>query len=346
MQLVVNRNSSRSRRLGDFYAAWHGLAPSQICRISTLPAEDRAHESIGRADFEREIQKPLAACLLEHKRVDTVHYLVLTQGIPIRVLTATGDATARTDQASVDSELTRLYGLIRGEKQDLAGPAPNPFFRQRDVPFSHPRFPMYLVTRLAGYSFEQARASVERCRGARNRGVAVLDLKSDDDSPGNDWLRNAAILLPPERVQLESTTAVLERVRDVIAYASWGSNDPRRRSRQSGMAWLPGAIAAEYVSTNARTFDEPPRTWTLGNWKDQSTYFASSPQSMILDYIYEGVSGISGATDEPFLQYLPHPDLLFRAYLGGRNLAESFYQAAPALSWQIMILGDPLCRLQ
>ena len=34
------------------------------------------------------------------------------------------------------------------------------------------------------------------------------------------------------------------------------------------------------------------------------------------------------------------------AYLSGRNLAESYYLALPVLSWQSLIVGDPLCRLQ
>ena len=38
------------------------------------------------------------------------------------------------------------------------------------------------------------------------------------------------------------------------------------------------------------------------------------------------------------------PDYLFPAYLSGRNLAESYYVAIPALSWQNIVVGDPLVR--
>src|SRR5262249_163492 len=31
------------------------------------------------------------------------------------------------------------------------------------------------------------------------------------------------------------------------------------------------------------------------------------------------------------------------AYLSGGNLAEAFYQAMPYLSWQTIVIGDPLC---
>jgi hypothetical protein len=38
------------------------------------------------------------------------------------------------------------------------------------------------------------------------------------------------------------------------------------------------------------------------------------------------------------------PQTLFPAYLSGFNLAESFYLSIPALSWQTVVIGDPLCR--
>lgn len=344
--LVVNEKSPLSRRLGDFYKGWHGLGQGQVCRIQTGIAESAAGETMSRAAYEKEIETPVRRCIEALAPGARPWYIVLTQGMPIRVAGKAAADWRETEQASVDSELAALYLKQSGEPVKLAGPARNPFFEQKYAPFRHPDFPVYLVTRLAGYSFEDAKRAVERCRGARNEGVAVLDLKKDNDEMGNDWLRSAAILLPEGRSILDTGTKVLSGIERVIAYASWGSNDKARKSRKSGMQWLPGAIAGEYVSSSARTFMEPPRTWTLGTWSDKGSWFGGSPQSMILDYVWEGVSGISGATDEPYLSLLPRPQLLIPAYLGGRNLAESFYVSLPALSWQIMILGDPLCKLQ
>ncbi len=339
--LVVNDKSPIARRLAAFYAAWHSLEPKQVCHLS-LSEE----ESVSRADYEKSIAGPLEDCLKRSGRVEKTYYLVLTQGLPLRVLGATGKDIRQVEGASVDSELALLYLVLHGKKPPLGGPLDNPFYRQREQPFGHPAFPIYLVTRLAGYSYEDARRAVERCRGARNIGKVVLDLKADNDEEGNDWLRNAAIVLPENRVILETTIAVVDWAKSVIGYGGWGSNDKQRQSRKSGMEWLPGAIAAEYVSTNARTFKMPPFQWTLGKWSDPSTFFAGSPQSMILDYVWEGVSGVSGYVDEPYLIYTVRPDQLFPAYLGGRNLAESYYLALPVLSWQSLIVGDPLCKLE
>lgn len=334
--LVQNESSALSRRLTDFYRRWHSLADTQIC---TVRAPEQ--ETISRPQFDSLIASPVARCLERSRRAESTWYIVLTQGLPLRI-----SHQAKNDGASVDSELTLLYLSLHGLRYDLPGWQANPFFRQKDQPFGHPQFPLYLVTRLAGYSFEDARRAVERCRGARNRGKVVLDLKADNDEDGNSWLRDAAIFLPPDRVVLDTSTAVLTGQQDVIGYASWGSNDPARKSRKSGMGWLPGAIAIEFVSSNARTLRMPPFTWTLGSWKDSKTYFAGSPQSMILDYVWEGVSGISGHVDEPYLSTTARPDILFPAYLSGRNLAESFYLSLPTLSWQAIVVGDPLCRLE
>src|ERR1019366_5471032 len=101
------------------------------------------------------------------------------------------------------------------------GPVRNPFFRQRDTPFSHPLFPMYLVTRLDGYNMADMKALVDRALQARNTGRFVIDLKDSDTTPGNQWLRTAALLLPKDRVIMDESATVLSGIEDVIGYASW-----------------------------------------------------------------------------------------------------------------------------
>src|SRR5207302_1254751 len=173
------------------------------------------------------------------------------------------------EYASVDSELTMLYAKLKGAKFERAGPAKNPFFMQRNAEFSHARFPMYLVTRLAGYDLNDVKAMIDRSLAARNRGKFVIDLQGSEDEPGNNWLRNAAMLLPAARVLLDETPTVLYDQKEVIGYASWGSNDSYRKRRRLGYQWLPGAIATEYVSTNARTLQRPPDNWNYVPWSDK-----------------------------------------------------------------------------
>jgi tetratricopeptide (TPR) repeat protein len=71
--------------------------------------------------------------------------------------------------------------------------------------------------------------------------------------------------------------------------------------------------------------------------------FGGSHQSLTADLIRDGVTGASGHVDEPYLDATIRPEILFPAYVSGRNLAESYYAAMPYLSWQTIIIGDPLC---
>jgi uncharacterized protein (TIGR03790 family) len=338
--IVVNDNSSLSREIGEYYARRRNIPTANICRIKTSEKE-----SITRADYNREIAAPIASFLRKNKLVESILYIVTTGGVPLRVLGTTGDAMT-TDNASTDSELTLLYNDMHSNRMHaLPGSLPSPFFGKRDAKFSHPQFPMYLVTRLQAYDFNGVKGMIDRSLIAENRGKFVIDLRSAGDEEGDSWLRDAAIRLPKERTVFDASTKVIYDQSDVIGYAGWGSNDKNRHKRFLGFHWLPGAIMTEFVSTNARTFARPPDSWNISDWKSDKLWFAKSPQTLTADYILEGVTGASGHTDEPYLAMTPRPELLLPAYYHGRNLAESYYLAIRSLSWQNVVIGDPLCSI-
>jgi uncharacterized protein (TIGR03790 family) len=339
--VVVNRQSQASREIADYYMRKREIPASNRCVIDVSPAE-----AIERHDYETRIEAPIGAYLKAHRLSEQILYIVLTKGVPLKMWPVTGMNKPESDGSSVDSELTLLYRRMKGEQIVIAGPVTNPFFRQRDTPFRHPLFPMYLVTRLDAYTTAEARALVDKSLAARNVGQFVIDLRADESTPGNQWLRDAALLLPKDRVVMDATAKVLENVRNVIGYASWGSNDTDRKHRFLHNEWLPGAIATEFVSTDGRTLHQPPETWEIGPWSDKNAWFEGAPQSLAADYIHEGASGASGQALEPFLGGCPRPDFVLPAYYSGRNLAESFYMGIPALSWMTVVIGDPLMRLQ
>jgi uncharacterized protein (TIGR03790 family) len=335
--VVVNESSTVSRAVAEYYVGKRGIPKKNLCAIKTT-----AEESITRAIYDQEIAGPVAQCLKSRGLVESILYIVTTAGVPLRVR---GTPSMTGDYASVDSELTLLYGIVKGRRPAIAGPYNNPFYRRRDTPFTHPIFPIYLVTRLAGYDLRDIRAIIDRAMAAKNTGKVVIDLRARGSGEGDEWLRTAAILLPGERVFLEETTAPVYGAKDVIGYASWGSNDRERKKRKPGFTWLPGAIMTEFVSSNGRTFERPPENWNIATWHDKHLFFANSPQTLTADYINEGATGASGHVDEPYLAFSPRPDILLPVYLGGRNLAESYWMSIPALSWQNIVIGDPLCSL-
>jgi uncharacterized protein (TIGR03790 family) len=337
--LVVNDNSSLSRQIADYYARRRSIPAKNVCHIKTLTSEE-----ISREEFDRQIARPLGAYLRKSGLEEAIYYIVTTAGVPLKI---PGTPELTGTAASVDSELTLLYFDLHSAKPHaIDGVIPNPFFDRRDQAFSHPEFPIYLVTRLAAYDFDGVKAIIDRSLAAANRGKFILDMSDSNDAPGNDWLRDAAIQLPKDRVVLEDTTQPIWDQTDVIGYASWGSNDAEHHRRFPGFHWLPGAIVTEYVSSDGRTFDKPPGSWKPSrDWNTRAGLFAGSPQSLLADYLLEGATGGSGHVYEPYLIMTPRPDLLFTAYYSGRNLAESFYLAIRSLSWQNIVVGDPLCSL-
>ena len=337
--LVENRKSPLSHQIAEYYRPRRSVPPANTCYLDS-PTD----EEIDWPTYQKNIELPVGNCLTKAGLQEKVLYIVLTAEIPLKIA-GTNGTLEEAEQGSVDSELTLLYGKLKGSKFLRKGSVNNPFFGKRDAPFRHPQLPIYLVTRLAAYDWTDVKGMIDRSLAAHNRGQFVIDLKSPDDEAGNDWLRNAAILLPTARVTLDEGNRVLYDQKNVVGFASWGSNDRNRKHRWLGFQWLPGGIATEFVSTNMRTLKRPPDDWTYTTWQDHDRLWADSPQGLTADLIHEGATGASGNVYEPYLAGCARPDYVLPAYFEGRNLAESFYLGIAFLSWQGVVLGDPLCSL-
>jgi len=344
--IVINENSPSSQRIGEYYAQKHALPSTNVIRIKTS-----TDDSIERLAYLTTIETAIAAALTTRNLQDRILYLVLTKGIPLRVAGTNG---VQGSTASVDSELTLLYRRLTGQNAPIPGRIDNPYFlgtRSIDEArlFSHREQDIYLVARIDAFTVEEALALIDKATAATSDGRVVLDERDAlIDHVADDWLSDAAARLSArgagDRVVLEKTVKPVSDVQQVIGYYSWGSNDPQNRRRKVQMGFVPGALAATYVSSDARTFHEPPSTWAPSdNWKDRSSLFEGSPQSLIGDLIREGATGVAGHVTEPFLQSTIRPNILFPAYFAGFNLVESFYLAMPHLSWQTVVIGDPLC---
>ena len=344
--VVANESSADSQRIADAYARVRGVPPGQVLRVKV----DVAVDEIERDVFERQIQLPVADWIRGHAAQDRILYIVLTKGIPLRVK---GSAGRNGTIASVDSELTLLYRRLLGANPGLAGPLPNPYFLGAAAiasakPFTHQGMDLYLVTRLDGFSRDDVLKLVDRGAAPSRAGRILLDEKAtQSDAGAEQWLQATADWMTTngfgDRVVLDTSSRALTGEKNVLGYYSWGSNDPAITVRQFGFNFVPGAIGAMFVSTDGRTFREPPADWTIGTWTDRAKFFANSPQSLAGDLIREGITGIAAHVSEPYLDGTVRPFVLFPAYLSGFNLAESFYLAMPYVSWQTVVVGDPLC---
>lgn len=344
--VVINENSAASKRIGEYYAAKRRLPPSNVIRIRTSEAE-----TIARAAFDSTIHGPIGSAIAREGVHDRILYVVLTKGIPLRI---EGTSGLNGTTASVDSELALLYRRMAGGAVPLRGPVANPYFLgngniHEARPFTHREQDIYLVCRLDAFTVEEALALVDRGMTPTTDGRIVLDQRAAlRERTGEDWLTEAASRLTMmghgQRVLLETTPKPARDVPQVLGYYGWGSVDPQNRVRELKMGFVPGSIAATFASSDARTFQEPPKEWIpTGAAGNQSTWYAGAPHSLVGDLIREGATGVAGHVREPYLQSVVRPQILFSAYLAGFNLAEAFYLALPHLSWQGVVIGDPLC---
>ena len=136
-----------------------------VCTIATT-----SDEEIDWTTYEQQIERPVGECLKKNGLQEKVLYIVTTLGVPLKIRGAGSGMMA--ENSSVDSELTLLYSKLKGATVSSApGMVPNPLFMKRDEPFQHPRFPIYLVTRLAGIR-RRRREGDDRPR-ARLRAIAA-----------------------------------------------------------------------------------------------------------------------------------------------------------------------------
>ena len=343
--VVINDASPESKAVGEYYVKVRNIPSENIIHITTS-----TEDAVLPAAFQATIQAPIAAALSRANFHDRILYIVLTKGIPLRVA---GTGGQEGTVASVDSELALLYRRMTGQNVPTRGRIDNPYYLGAKPlaearAFTHRDYDIYLVSRLDAFSVDEVRGLIDRAARAGGDGRVVLDQRDAlVNRLGEDWLGMAAQQLTKaghaDRVVLETTPKPARDVTPVIGYYSWGSTDPQNRVRVVKMDFTPGAIAATFVSTDARTFKEPPAQWQPTNTNDRTTWFGGSPQSLIGDLIREGVTGVAGQVSEPYLQSAVRPDILFPAYLAGFNLIEAFYMAIPDLSWQTVVVGDPLC---
>ncbi|MFH1898398.1 MAG: TIGR03790 family protein [Candidatus Desantisbacteria bacterium] len=358
--VIINEHSPISISIGKYYQQKRNIPPQNICYIRCPKSE-----TITRLTYESKIMIPIARYLQNNNLVNQISYIVLTKGIPLRIK---GTGGLQGNRASVDSELTLLkrnmpvdrYGFCR--YYDINGVVPNPYYLNNYKHFDSQRYNVYLVTRLTGYTMRDIKALIDRgCRqsaGGSKQGGGHIPVQANmarfvldattKNSIGNTWIRMAQINLQKKgfNVYCDNTKRYLQHQSGVIGYCGWGSNDPESTGKRFLYnKWLPGAVAVGFVSSSGRTFEEPSKHWRPGSFKNPLAYHGGSPQTLAGDLIREGVTGIDAYVYEPYLESCTHPHILFEAYISGYNLAESYYLATPYLSWQNVIVGDPLCRI-
>ncbi len=320
--VVVNKQSSASQAVGQYYMAHRAIAPSHVVQVDVDVQDD-----ISELDFRSQLLSPIRAAIDSLPvRID---FIVLTTGIPIRIGGSHG--------YSVDAHLAGMNLNIPpmvGFDTTWFNRYRNPYFNARE-PFNSERFGMYLVTRLDCGALADCLKLVDHADSARAvRGPFYFDAMPPSTASDGYALMNRSLYAAATRlssygldVAIDSSRQFIAPLAPVIGYASWGSNDQGfDATAYHAVRFLPGALAETFVSTSARTFGA-----------------STGGQSRIVDLVAQGVTGVKGYVSEPYTVALANPEILFDHYVHGFNLAESFYAASLMVLWKDIVIGDPLC---
>lgn len=358
-----------------------GYAVTNIGLVATAVAVEA--ETIDFKIYRRDIEKPIRAFLTAHPGIDfivlTKGIPIRLTGVPTPTGTmrysldsylAALDYDQKPGGVRVDIDDPQDFASIYGRPQERfhAWAWSNRFWNSTE-PFSHAKFGGYLVTRLDGWTQADAEALTTRsltaaqvaAGGRRPEGKILLVVPSQlgfeppgrgpydrlpAQSAGQDTIRiseeadtaafDSDMQLASQvlrrrhmPVDLEVSEQFARNRSGLMGYISYGSNDPNfNAAAYHSLTFAPGAIAETAVSTSARTLLLP----TYGG------------QSLLADLIAQGATGVKGYTDEPLLQAVASPSILFDRYTHGWTLAESFYAASALVGWEDVVIGDPLAR--
>ena len=329
--VVANDNDPGSLRIAATYLQKRKISRDQLVTLKT-----ESTDNISPAQYKKEIEGPIKAALAKNKQID---FIVLTKGIPIRLLDGGGysvDATLASMELNF-APIEQTPGQFMPTERDLDAAikrVQNPYFGSLEH-FSHAKFGMYLVTRLIGYTVEDSLKLIDNSLNAKDSKAPILLDSQPKYQPGSPyWDMEQSLNRANEKLSAKGLNIYYERTETftdghepLAGYASWGSNDSSFDPvAYHNLKFVPGAIAETFVSTSGRTF-----TPTQGG------------QSLIADLIHQGVTGVKGYVSEPFTFALCRSEILVDRYTSGFNLAESFYAASPVVKWKDIVVGDPLC---
>lgn len=325
--VVANANSPQSIALADYYMGRRAI-PAENKLLLDWSASDTA-ESCDLPTYNLKIADPICERLAQLPGID---YIVLCRNLPYRILRSTvairgvvlGPNSVAGAAASVDSALSAGRASV----------ARNPYFGAADA-FSSARYGIYLVTRLDGATWGDAFKLVDRSIMAAPGGVIFFDLDPEKDNYPvykvfNDAMGRAlnAVADAGQAALVDSTSAFADPAPALAVYVGWGASDSGFSStRYANFAFTPGSIAEMGCPTSAASL------------RSES---ASTGQINVL--IRNGVTGVKGYLGGTPSLASADPELLMRSYLGGRNLAESFYGASRFVGGYDVVIGDPLCR--
>jgi len=240
----------------------------------------------------------------------------------------------RRTEAAVDSELT----LLLVENYPRVQWLPNPMNQRYDGEPALQEFrqAMVMVGRVDGPTPGIARRLVDEALEAEKlglRGTCYLDargLKGKQRTGSYAWFDAHLVRLARLMKERSTLKVVLDKrpglflrgsCPQAALYCGWYS----LAQYVPSCTWKPGAVAYHVASAEATTLKKP------------------GSQVWCKRLLEEGVAATLGPVAEPYLQAFPLPDDFFPLLMTGKlSLLEVYFRTVPHLSWQMLLIGDPL----
>lgn len=338
--VVYNAGSPLSKKAAVRYAEVRRVPSENLVGLKGVGKGD-----VSREQFDSLIRRPLLEAAQEKSwRLPTavslggrkpVYAMVLMPDLPMRVQELPGpDGKVPAPfipqtRASIDSELSLL-----GARYELNSGLNNPSFRaERRFADSPPE--VLSVCRIDAPDEKSIMRMIEDPARVEQLGLwgwTVVD--SGGKYPeGDKWMREVASLAQRAWQPLfhESSGKTLPHafpmMQRVAVYFGWyanPANGPFSPKAPASFRFEPGAVAFHlhsYSCTSAR-----------------------SATDWVGALLQRGAAVTAGNAAEPTLGASLRPDIFYNRLLRGYTVAEAGLMATPALSWQGVVMGDPLYR--
>ncbi len=347
--IVYNTRVAASKDLAEYYATARNIPKENLVGLDVIDKDQ-----ISRKDYNTQIQEPLRKIFtsrnwwtmarnaqgVELPSAAKITTLVCMRGIPFKI--QRGPITeknapklaahfAKANEASVDSELALLgvHGI------STVGPQSNPYFK-KDVAFSKAGISyMFMVGRIDGPDYSTCKRLIDDAIATEKRGLwgmCYLDkaLKGGGYTIGEKWLEtifttNLKAGIPTVIDRNKQTFTSHYPMNDAAIYYGWYTRNRNGPLLNPTFKFRRGAVAVHLHSYSASQLRNPTKEWT-------------GP------ILAKGAAATVGNVYEPYLQLTHHFDILHDRLLKGYTLVEAAYMSVNALSWQNVVIGDPLYR--
>ncbi len=341
--VIANKRVAGSVSLARYYMRKRGIPQQNLLVLVTS-----AKESVDRDEYNRWIRKPVARKIArlnrkKRKRGElNISTIVTIYGVPLKIAESVpfkeGEkpGLGRT-RAAVDSELA----LVLAGEYPLAGWMPNPYFLPRQGEKNRfTKNSVLLVSRLDAPDAQIVRRMIDDSLAAERRGLRGIGYfdargmvqqgdRERQDGPAGGYKRyDLSLLRAAEKVEekmemvLDNTPALFaeKSCPDTALYCGWYSYGRYIPS----FTWQRGAIGYHIASAECASLH-----------RQGVSYWC--PQLLV-----HGAAATIGPVYEPYVEGFPLPEIFFAMLMQGMSVGEAYLASLPFVSWQMVLLADPL----